>query len=114
MAREARSLTHEDRLTAFRQATKSLPKRYASQIENGMTDADLTVALEAALGIWGGSCGPGMMDVVHQASELKIWGGWHFVNHVTEPPLFQGTATLAMAREVYGIADPDDQQMNLL
>ena len=114
MAREARPLTQEDRLTAFRQATKSLPERYAAQIENGMTDADLTAALEAALGIWGGSCGLGKMDVVHQASELKIWGGWHFVNHVTEPPLFKGAATLAIAREIYGIANPDDRQMNLL
>ena len=36
------------------------------------------------------------------------------VNHVTEKPLFQGRKTLAMARYVYGIADPDDGQMSLL
>ena len=97
----------------FRIATKALPKWYADEIANGMTDAALTSALEQALGIFGGSCGPGRMDVAHQAAGLKIWGGWHIVNHHIEKPLFQGTKTLAMARHIYGIGDPDDSQMAL-
>ncbi|NSY37543.1 hypothetical protein [Leisingera sp. ANG59] len=79
-----------------------------------MTDSELTKALEDTLGIWGGSCGPGLMDVVHQAAGLKIWGGWHFVNHQVEKPLFSGAATLKMAREFYGIENPDDPQLPLL
>ena len=35
------------------------------------------------------------------------------VNHHTEKPLFQGAKTLAMARHIYGIANPDDNQMVL-
>ena len=78
-----------------------------------MTDAELTAALENALGIFGGSCGPGRMDVAHQAAGLKIWGGWHIVNHHIEKPLYQGTKTLAMARYIYGIDNPDEDQMAL-
>ena len=53
------------------------------------------------------------MDVAHQAAGLKISGGWHIVNHHTEAPLFQGAKTVAMARLIYGIADPDEDQMAL-
>jgi len=28
-------------------------------------------------------------------------------------PTFQGAATVAMAREVYGICDPDEKQLSL-
>jgi hypothetical protein len=73
-----------------------------------MSDGALTSALEQVLGIFGGSFGPGRMDVAHQAAGLKIWGGWHFVNHHTEKPLFQGIKTLAMARHIYGICTSDD------
>ncbi|MCR8551166.1 hypothetical protein M4578_25400 [Salipiger sp. P9] len=79
-----------------------------------MTDADLKAALEQVLGIWGGSCGPGRLDVIHQGSGLKIWAGWHVINHVTERPIFAGKQTLAMARLLYGIEDPDNPQLSLL
>ena len=79
-----------------------------------MSDADLTDALEQVLGIFGGSCGPGRMDVAHQAAGLKIWGGWQIVNHHTEAPLFQGKKTLAMTRHIYGISDPENDQISLL
>lgn len=112
-ARHKRALTRADKEDVFRIATRALPKWYAEGITKGMTDADLTAALEQVLGIFGGSCGPGRLDVAHQASGLKIWGGWHIVNHHTEQPLFQGNQTLAMARHLYGITDPDDRQMGL-
>lgn len=113
MAREKRALSNTDKEEIFRIATRALPKWYAAAIAKGMTEAELTAALEQVLGIFGGSCGPGRMDVAHQAAGLKIWGGWHFVNHHTEKPLFKDAATLAMARHVYGIANPDDDQMAL-
>lgn len=87
--REQRPLTRADREEAFRLATLALPKWYANEIAKDITDAALTSALEQVLGIFGGSCGPGRMDVAHQAAGLKIWGGWHFVNHHTEKPLYQ-------------------------
>ena len=113
MARKERPLTQVDKKEAFRIATRALPKWYADQIAKGMSDAALTSALEQVLGIFGGSCGPGRMDVAHQAAGLKIWGGWYIVNHHTEKPLFQGSRTLAMARYIYGISDPDNDQMAL-
>jgi hypothetical protein len=111
--REQRPLSQADREEAFRIATRALPKWYADEIAKGMTDAALASALEQVLGIFGGSCGPGRMDVAHQAAGLKIWGGWYFVNHHIEKPLFHGTKTLAMARHIYGISDPDNDQMAL-
>lgn len=113
MAKEPRPLTQEERELAFRKATASFPKRYVKQIMAGMSDTELAEALEAVLGIFGCSCGPDQLTITHQGSGLKIWASWHIQNHVTEPPLFAGKATIAMAREVYGIADPENGQMRL-
>ena len=114
MVRDRRPLTRKDKEAAFRAATKSLPLRYADEIARGMTEAELTKALEQVLGIFGGSCGPGRLDVLHQGSGLKIWAGWHSVNHVTEAPIFRGRQTVAMARVTYAIRAPGDRQMSLL
>ncbi len=114
MVGKVRTLSQADKEDAFRIATRALPKLYGDRIDAGMSDVELTTALEQVLGIFGGSCGPGRMDVAHQASGLKIWGGWHIVNHHDEAPLFQGRATLAMARYIYGISDPGDAQIPLL
>jgi len=113
MTRQQRVLTLADKEMVFKTATKALPQRYADKISSGMTDEELRDALVQVLGIFGGSCGPERLDVLHQASGLKIWGGWHIVNHVIEKPLYQGAATLTMARMIYGIKDPEDPQMKL-
>jgi hypothetical protein len=113
MVRSQRPLTPTEKEEVFRIATRAFPKWYANAIPGGMTDSVLTSALEQVLGIFGGSSGPGRMDVAHQAAGLKIWGGWHFVNHHTEKPLYQGAKTLAMARHIYRVGDPDDDQMAL-
>lgn len=110
----ARELSREERLEVFRRATRTLPKWYAQEIRRGMSDAALTEALKQVLGIQGGSGGPGMLDVAYQGAGLKIWGGWEWPNLVTDTPLFSGEATVAMARDVYDIADPDSQQLTLL
>jgi hypothetical protein len=111
--RKQRPLSQTYKEEAFRIATRSLPKRYADEVAKGMTDVVLTSSIEHVLGIFGGSCGPGRRDVAHQAAGLKIWGGWHFVNHHTEKPLYLGTKTLAMAWHIYKVRDPDDEQMAL-
>jgi hypothetical protein len=107
-------MTRADVEAAFRIATKALPIWYADQVAAGMTDEALETALERVLGIFGGSCGPGQLDVMHQGAGLKIWAGWHIVNHVTEAPIIRGQTVVAMAREVYGIPNPDDRQLPLL
>ncbi len=106
-------LTQEDKIEIFRIATSSFVHRYGDRFEHGMTDAELAKALQTSLGIFGGSAGPGRLSVTYTGIGLRIWGGWHVVNHVTEKPLFAGKATIAMAREVYGIRNPDNKQLNL-
>lgn len=104
----------EDRQTVFREATRSLVHWYGHRFNMGMTDEELTEALETSLGVFGGSGGPGRVSVTFQGAGLKIWGAWTTVNHVVTPPLVEGAQTIAMAREVYGIADPSNDQLQLL
>jgi hypothetical protein len=107
-------LSDTDQLEVFRIATKGFVHFHSHRFAEGMTETDLETALKSSLGIFGGSGGPNRLSVSYAGSGLKIWGGWHFVNHVFEPPLFSGKQTLKMAREVYKIRDPDDQQLSLL
>ena len=109
-----RPLTKADREWIFRRATASLPRKYGAAIEEGMTDAQLTDALKDILGVFGGRSALGELSFTVMGSGLRIWGGWWVVNHVIEPALYAGKATIAMARETYGIADPDNSQLRLL
>lgn len=108
-----RPLTETEKLDAFRTATRSITRWYAAEIARGMTDDDLKAALERVLGIWGGSAGPGELDVSFQGSGLRIWATWTIQTHHGTRPLFAGQATIATAREVYGIGNPADRQMRL-
>ena len=72
----------------FRIATKGLVHFHGNKFADGMTDKELEDALVSSLGIFGGSGGPDCLSVSYKGAGLKIWGGWHVVNHVTEPPLF--------------------------
>ncbi len=108
-----RSLTEADKVMIFKLATASLPRRYSQAIKTGMSDEELATALQKVLGIFGGSGGPGRPLISFAGPSLRIWGGWHIVNHVQEKPLFTGSATIAMARAVYKISDPKDGQLSL-
>ena len=79
-----------------------------------MTDPELEAALELSLGIMGGSCGPGMMDVSYQGPGLRIWAAWEISSHYGTKPICAGHATVAMAREVYGIVDPQNRHLRLV
>ena len=108
-----RPLSEADRVMIFKLATASLPKRYGEAIKTGMSDEELSNALQSVLGIFGGSGGPDRPSISFAGSGLRIWGAWHIVNHVSEKPLFAGKATIAMARAVYKINDPKDGQLSL-
>ena len=108
-----RPLTRADKIEVFRLATRPLVARHGDRFEDGMSDAELEVALKDCLGIFGGSGGPERLSITYQGAGLKIWGAWHVQNHVTTPPLFAGTQTIRMAREVYAIPDPENKQMSL-
>ena len=82
--------------------------------DDEMTDDELRQALEKCLGIFRGCSGPGEPSVTVMGAGLRIWGGWDQVNHVTDKPLFSGRSTMAMARTIYAITDPDDDQLSLL
>ena len=107
-----RSLTAADRIAAFRTATGGLAKHFAAEIAAGMTDAQLEITLGRVMGIMGGSCGSDDLDVNYQGAGLRIWASWSWAN-MRGKPLFAGPATVAMAREVYGIANPQERQMRL-
>lgn len=80
----------------------------------GLTDEQLAQALAKEIGIFAGSGGPGELSITYQGAGLKIWASCEIINHVTEPPEFEGCSTIAMAREVYGILDPLDRQLSFL
>ena len=106
-------LTRQEKIAAFKSATSSLMHWYAAQLKQGMTDAQLEDALRNVLGIMGGQGGPDRISVSYQGSGLKIWAGWSSPNIVTDKPLFQGNATVAMAREIFNIPDPTNPQQSL-
>ncbi len=106
-------LSEAEREAIFRIATSGFADRYAETIRTGMSDEELGAALEAVLGIYGGSGGPGKPSVEFTGAGLRIWGGRDFVAHTRDKPLFAGKATIAMARRVYGVRNPDDPQLEL-
>jgi hypothetical protein len=107
------TLSLDEREQVFRRATSALPRWYAEKINRGMTDEELREALSKVLGIFGGSGGRDSLSVSYQGAGLKIWGSRGTHNHCTTEPLFQGAMTVAMARHIYMIADPADQQLGL-
>ncbi|MBA4174022.1 MAG: hypothetical protein C0511_15530 [Hyphomicrobium sp.] len=111
-----RALTEPDKRAGFLRATANMSggnRRWAERAARGLTDPELTAALAYELGIFGGSCGPGMPALTYQGSGLKIWISWEVHSHVTMKPTFEGKATIAMARISYGIIDPSDIQRTL-
>ena len=116
--KQPRALTPEDRIHAFKKATNGFSQadgRWKERAERGMTDEELRAALAHEIGIYGGSGGPNEMSLSYQAAGLKIWADWNAAAPcVSCQPIFQGSATVRMAREAYGIRDPSDGQMALL
>lgn len=107
-------LTREEQVVAFKSATRSLMYWHADEIAQGVPDERLEELLARSLGIFGGSSGPNRLSICFQGSGLKIWARRKTVNHVQDRPILQGKATLKMAREVYGIPDPSDDQLKLI
>lgn len=108
-----RPLAHPDKLAAFKACTRSLPKWYAKEIAAGMTDAELARALERVMGILGGSSARADTPALaYKGAGLKIWASWDWPD-TRQPPIFAGQASIELARQLYGIPDPDDAQMRL-
>lgn len=113
---DIRPITEADRFAGFLRATGGMSRaaeRWRERAARGMTDDELAEALANELGIFGGRAGPGELSLTYQGAGLKIWISWEIQNTHTAKPTFQGKATIAMARLVYGIKDPADAQLAL-
>lgn len=113
---EPLTIGEAERVAGFRRATCGMAgadARWQDRAAKGMTDDTLAEALAYEIGIFGGSGDPDGLCLTYQAAGLKIWIGWAIENTHDQPPIFQGAATVAMARAVYGIRDPADRQLAL-
>jgi len=112
-----RPLTESDKRTAFLAATKTFANsenRWRQRIKEGMSDAQLEEALRYELGIAGGrSATDKCPSIAYQCAGLKIWACWQSFNHCQEKPIFEGKSTIAMAREAFSIANPENDQLIL-
>jgi len=107
-------LTHADRVRALRLAAESMEgasQRWAERVRTGQTDEQLARALEYEFGALGG-CARDNIGVTYQGSGLKLWAD-RCIGSRSQPPFAEGKATLWLAREVYGIADPEERQLGL-
>lgn len=106
---------HQDIVKAFRRATNGISgsaERWAARLRTGLSDEQLAEALEYEIGQITEEF-YGDIGIAAEGHGLKIWVG-EFPNRHKDKPLFQGAATVRMAREVYGIAKPAFQpQMGL-
>jgi hypothetical protein len=116
MTDESPPLTPDEKVWAFRKATNSVenaPKRWTERVRTGLTDEQLAAAIKYELGEMGGYCGSDGVSVEYEGNGLKIWAAHGMPHRHTETPMCAGPATLRLAREVYGIADPEEKQMGL-
>lgn len=114
---EPRDVSPEDALRVFRKATGGMEgsgDRWAKRATQGMTDDELITALKWEMGEYCGWCGPDSISGCSQKSGLRIWASWNTVSPERETkPIYLGMSTVRMAREVYGVKDPTDKQMDL-
>lgn len=109
-------LTDKDKYRGFRRAVTSFSgaaERWQERASTGMTNADLHEALRQELGIAGGSGGRDSLRVSYEGSGLKVWVSWMSHNTYIDEPTFQGEQSARIAREIFNISDPDDNQLDL-
>lgn len=107
-----RPMLEADKFYCFRRATESMSgasERWKERALQPISDKHLVEALSYELGELGGGCGPNEPEFWYRRNGLKIWGAWSssFLPK-TEAPLWAGAATVAMARQVYGIKTPEE------
>lgn len=111
-----RPLTEADRIAGFRRATCSMAgahERWRERVRTGLSSVELAEALSYELGIFGGCGGPDCLSLTYNGAGLKIWISWEIHNSHQMKPTFSGDATIAMARLVYGVKDPEEVQLAL-
>ena len=109
-------LTDEDKQKAFIRAvtnTAGAKDRWKKRAEKGLNDQGLHDALRRELGIAGGGGCRDSVKIEYQGAGLKIWASWQGVTTCIDSPIFEGKHTMKMARQVFGIDNPNEQQMSL-
>lgn len=104
-------VTPKDKVAAFTAVTPRFFRDYQHMFEGGMSDAEIESALKNQFGDFGSRGAADQLYITYQSSGLKLWVSWHIHNYVQEEPTLFGIRTIAMAREIYGITNPDDVQM---
>jgi hypothetical protein len=88
-------------------------ERWRERARTGLSHQELAEALSFELGIFGGCGGPDCLSLIYKGAGLKIWISWEIHNSYQMKPTFSGEATIAMARLVYGVRDPEEVQLAL-
>lgn len=110
-------LTYQDKKNGFIAAVtrfENAKKRWKAYAKTGLSDEALVCALKHEIGIAGGSSGTGgRPNISYEGSGLKIWVSWKFPNPYRDDPVFEGAHTMKMAREIFGVRNPDENQLSL-
>ena len=88
-------------------------ERWAQRVARAASPTNTSPKRCATNCIYGGFGGPGIRSVSHQGAGLKIWASQTAHNTVTDARVFKGAATIATARQVYGIRNPEEKQLAL-
>jgi hypothetical protein len=102
-------LNDDEKLYALYRAihsTAGATERWAERAATAMKDDELRQAVEYELSSFGGFTFGEGVSVIHKAKGLLIWAGRGMAN-VDGPPLFSGTGTMMVVRELCGIDSPD-------
>lgn len=112
-----RPVMDDERREIFLRVTGGLSRskeRWKERAATGLTDDELEQALVYEFGIEGGGGGPNSISYWYRRAGLKIWASWeNACPQYRAAPFVGGKATVRMAREIYGIPDPDDDQLSL-
>jgi hypothetical protein len=109
-----RPLTDGDRVEAFRLATTGFERaaeRWQAAANRGLTDEQLAQMLSDEIGMFG--CRRSVVGLNVEFQRTGLRGTWESTVRTTNPPIYQGDATVRMARVVYGIAEPGMRQLDL-
>ena len=112
-----RAISASDTKEAFIRAVHSYSgskERWQQRKETGLNDEELYEALRYALGTEGGSSGSDMISIHYSSSNLRIWASWECCYPIEKKDLIcEGKKTVAMARELLGISDPNLDQLSM-
>ena len=113
---DSKLLTKEDKQEAAIRVMISFSdakQRWQERAKRGLNDIDLSEAVRYELGIEGYSGCRDSLKVWNRGAGLKIWASWDSINTYEQKPIFEGNQTIAIARHVFAIPNPDDKQMSL-